>query len=75
MSEELDYEGDVLKFKQVWDDNKIQDQTQVDPRNLQTIESFKKQNRKKNTDSHRKDSAEPVRKDNKQKPETGGNKN
>jgi hypothetical protein len=46
MSEDIDYEGDVLKFKQVWDDNKIQDQTQVDPKNLQTIESFKKQNKK-----------------------------
>lgn len=37
MSEDVDYEPDVLKFKQVWGDNKNPDQTGIDPKNLQTI--------------------------------------
>ena len=39
MAEDLDYDSDVLKFKQVWGDNKNPDQTAVDPKNLMTIES------------------------------------
>lgn len=39
MSEDVDYESDVLKFKQVWGDNKNPNQTGLDPKNLMTIES------------------------------------
>ena len=39
MAEDLDYDNDVLKFKQVWGDDKNPDQTALDPRNLMTIES------------------------------------
>lgn len=37
MSEDVDYEPEVLKFKQVWGDNKNPDRTGIDPKNLQTI--------------------------------------
>jgi hypothetical protein len=54
MSEDVDYESDVLKFKQIWGDNKNPDQTGmepknltgVDPKNLMTIESNAKKGSK-----------------------------
>jgi hypothetical protein len=46
MSEDFDYESDVLKFKQVWGDNKNPDQTGLDPKNLMTIESNAKKGSK-----------------------------
>jgi hypothetical protein len=42
MSEDVDYDNDVLQLKQVWGDNKNPDRTAVDPKNLMTIESHAK---------------------------------
>lgn len=46
MTDEVDYDNDVLRFKQVWADNKNPDQTAIDPNNLMTIESSTKKNSK-----------------------------
>jgi hypothetical protein len=37
MSEDIDYDNDVLKVKQIWADTKNPNQTGLDPKNLQTI--------------------------------------
>jgi len=54
MSEDIDYEPDVLQFKKVWADTRIPEDKPVENKNLQTIESTTKNPKRKQSTNNNK---------------------